>query len=350
MLPLVSRLVSLLLPLLLSLIVCGLIIALSGGDPAEALAALAVGAFGSAEGIASTLMKATPLMLVGLGVAFGLRAGLFNIGGEGQLYVGGIAAAAVGAWLGLPWLFHLPLTLLAGACAGGVWGAIPGWLKARRGVHEVINTIMLNYIAIHLADYLVNGPMAAGAAVSQTRPIAATATLPLLWSVPPAGVGYGLLIAMALCGLFYVILFDTPFGYEARAVGHNPEASRGGGIDVGRVTVRALALSGALAGLAGAVEVCGVHRTLYAQFSPGYGFDGIAVALLARNHPLGVIPAALLFGGLRTADRFLQLSAGVPRDLVVILQALIILFVGAEYVSKTAIQKILRGRQPSPTP
>ncbi len=337
---LLSRLISLLLPLLLSLFVCGLIVALSGGDPAEALVALVVGAFGSAEGVASTLMKATPLMLVGLGVAFALRAGLFNIGGEGQLYVGGGAAAAVGAWLNLPWAFHLPLTLLAGACAGGVWGAIPGWLKARRGVHEVINTIMLNYVAIYLTDYLVNGPMAAGVAVSQTRPIAGTAVLPLLWSVPPAGVGWGLGIALALCGLCHVLLFDTPFGYEVRAVGQSSEASRSGGIDVGRVTVRALALSGALAGLAGAVEVCGVHRTLYAQFSPGYGFDGIAVALLARNHPLGVIPAALLFGGLRTADRFLQLSAGVPRDLVVILQALVILFVGAEYVGKVVMRKV----------
>jgi simple sugar transport system permease protein len=296
-------------------------------------------------------MKATPLMLVGLGVAFALRAGLFNIGGEGQLYVGGIAAAAVGAMpLHLPWIFHLPLTLLAGACAGGGWGAIPGWLKARRGVHEVINTIMLNYVAIYLTDYLVNGPMAAGAAVSQTRPIAGTAVLPLLWSVPPAGVGWGLGIALVLCGLFRVLLFDTPFGYEVRAVGQSPEASRSGGIDVGRVTIRALALSGALAGLAGAVEVCGVHRTLYAQFSPGYGFDGVAVALLARNHPLGVIPAALLFGGLRTADRFLQLSAGVPRDLVVILQALVIFFVGAEAIGKSVTQKVVRGRQPSPTP
>ncbi len=194
----IVHLLSALLPLLLALLVCGLIVLLSGGSPVAALVALGVGAFGSAGGIASALTKAVPLMLVGLSVALSLRAGLFNIGGEGQLYLGGIAAAAVGILPGLPWPVHLPLTLLAGACAGGVWGAVPGWLRARRGVHEVIVTIMMNYIAIHLTDYLVNGPMAAGVAVSQTRPVSGTAVLPLLWRVPPGGVGAGLLIALAL--------------------------------------------------------------------------------------------------------------------------------------------------------
>ena len=332
---------SILFPLFFSLIVCGVLVALSGGDPFRVLGALFVGAFGSAEGITSTLMKATPLMFIGLAVAFGLRAGLFNIGGEGQLYVGGVAAAAVGiGFIRLPGPLHLPMSLLAGTCAGAIWGAIPGWLKARRGVHEVINTILMNYIAIHLTGYLVNGPMAASEAASRTRDIAESAVLPVLWSVPPVGVNAGLLIALILCGLLCILLYDTPYGFEVRAVGHNPVASFSAGIDVDRITIQTLTISGGLAGLAGAVEVCGVHGTFYAQFSPGYGFDGIAVALLARNHPLGVIVSAILFGGFRTADRFLQLTAGVPRDLVTILQAAVIFFVGGESFWKSQWQKV----------
>lgn len=307
-----------------------LITALFGGNPLTVLLALAQGAVGSPGAVAGTLVKSVPLMLTGLAVAVGFRAGLFNIGGEGQLYVGAIASTWVGMAWGLPAGLHLLAVLGAGALAGAAWGAVPGWLKARRGVHEVINTIMLNYVAIHLTDYLVRGPLKGDAYAARTRFVADTAQLPSLWNVPPTSVSIGLPIALLACAVCFWFLFRTAAGVRVRAVGEGPRAAELTGISVTRVTVWSMALSGGLAGLAGAVEVAGVHHAFYAQFSPGYGFDGIAVALLARNHPLGVIPAAGLFGALRTADRWLQLEAGVPKDLVVIIQAAAILAVGAQ--------------------
>ena len=307
------------------------VVALSGGDPGAVLSALAYGAFGSAPNLAGTLARTTPLLLTGLSVALAFRAGLFNIGGEGQLYVGALAAAWLGALgLHLPGPLYLTMVLLLSAAAGFAWGSVPGWLKAHRGVHEVITTIMMNHIAIQATDYLVNGPLKAEAYVARTSAIAPGAHLPVLWRVPPSDVSWGLAVAVAACAAGAWFLFRTAGGFEIRAVGLGPEAAETCGIPTRRVVVLAMSLAGGLAGLGGGLEVCGVHHTLYAQFSSGYGFDGIAVALLARNHPLGVIPAALLFGALRTADRWLQLSAGVPRDLVVVIQALTILAVGIQ--------------------
>lgn len=308
-----------------------LVIAFSGGDPGRAAGALVYGAFGTRTNAAGTLIKSVPLLLTGLSVALAFRVGLFNIGGEGQLYVGALAAAALGAAdLGLPRIVHLPLVLIAALVAGGLWGAIPGWLRASRGVHEVINTIMLNYVAIQATDYLVNGPLNAGGYAVKTKPLVAPAKLPSLWDVPPISVSWGIVIATVACLAGAWLLFHTPLGYELRAVGHNPEAAEATGIRPGSRIVIGMILAGAAAGLAGALEITGVHHTMYAQFSPGYGFDGIAVALLARNHPVGILPAALLFGALRTADRWLQLSTGVARDIVVIIQAVALLAVGIQ--------------------
>ncbi len=305
------------------------IVLLSGGDPLAVLSALFYGAVGTRSNLASTLVKSVPLLLTGLSVALAFRAGLFNIGGEGQLYAGGLAAAWLGGLqLGIPAPLYVPLALLGAVVAGGIWGAIPGWLKARRGVHEVINTIMMNHIAIQASSYLVGGPLRDGEYAIRTKEIASEAALPLLWSVPPIEVSWGIVLALLLCVLTTQILFRTATGYEIRAVGKGAAAATASGIATGRTLVMSMGLAGGLAGLAGGLEICGLHHTFYAQFSPGYGFDGIAVALLARNHPLGVIPAALLFGALRTADRWLQLSAGVARDLVIIIQALAILAVG----------------------
>ena len=304
---------------------------LSGGDPLAVLAALFHGAVGTRVNLAGTLVKTVPLSLTGLSVALAFRAGLFNIGGEGQLYVGALAAAWLGSLgLRIPAVLCVPLVLGAAAAAGAMWGAIPGWLRARYGVHEVINTIMMNHIAIQATDYLVNGPLRAADTAARTRDIVPQAMLPVLWETPPIELSWGILLAMAACACAAWVLFRTAWGYEIRAVGCGPVAAGAAGISVGRVLVGTMALGGGLAGLAGGLEICGVHHTLYAQFSPGYGFDGIAVALLARNHPLGVIPAALFFGALRTADRWLQLSAGVPRDLVVIIQAAAIFVVGTQ--------------------
>lgn len=306
-----------------------LIVALTGGSPVGALGALAYGAFGNPANVAGTLVKTVPLLLTGLSVAFAFRAGLFNIGGEGQLYAGAAGAAWIGAqdW-GLPAAVHLSLTLGLACALGGLWGGIAGWLRARRGVHEVINTIMLNYVAIHAVDYLVRGPLSAGPHTTRSADIDAASRLPVLWAVPPIEVSAGILIAVALCVAAWWTLFRTPFGIDFRAVGLNADAAGAVGISSARVTVVAMVVAGAFAGVAGGLEITGVHHTLYAQFSPGYGFDGIAVALLARSHPIGVLPAALLFGAMRNADRWLQLSAGVPRDIIVIIQAIAILAVG----------------------
>ena len=328
------------------------LVLLSGGDPLAVLEALAYGAAGSRVNLASTLVKTVPLLLTGLSVALAFRAGLFNIGGEGQLYMGALAAAWLGGLdLRMPALLLVPLVLGAAVAAGAVWGTIPGWLRARYGVHEVINTIMMNHIAIQAIDYLVNGPLRAANSVARTRDIAPQAALPILWDTPPIELSWGIVFALAACAGAAWLLFRTARGYEIRAVGQGPLAADTAGISVRRVLVGTMALGGGLAGLAGGLEICGVHHTLYAQFSPGYGFDGIAVALLARNHPLGVIPAALLFGALRTADRWLQLSVGVPRDLVVIIQAAAIFVVGAQgaftglYGRRHSFSKSLRRRR-----
>jgi general nucleoside transport system permease protein len=305
------------------------IVAITGGSPIEALQALAYGSFGTPANIASTLVKTVPLILTGLSVAIAFRAGLFNIGGEGQLYAGAVGAAWIGAMdLGLPAILHLLFVLGIAGLFGGIWGGIAGWLRARRGVHEVINTIMLNYIAIYAADYLVRGPLSAGRHTTRSQDIVSTAQFPVLWEVPPIQVSWGIMLAVIICVACAWMLFRTPFGFDFRAVGRNTDAADSVGISSKRITVLAMVLAGAIAGIAGCLEITGVHHTLYAQFSPGYGFDGIAVALLGRSHPLAIIPAALLFGALRTADRWLQLSAGVPKDIVIIMQAIAILAVG----------------------
>ena len=307
------------------------IVGLSGGSPIAALQTLAYGAFGTSLNLSGTIVKTVPLLLTGLSVAFAFRAGLFNIGGEGQLYAGAIGAAWVGSMaLGVsPWI-HLPLTLLVAAVLGACWGGIAGWVKARRGVHEVINTIMLNYIAIYAVDYLVRGPLSAGSHTTRSRDVVPEAHLPVLWETPPIGVSVGVFLAFGLCLACYWILFRTSFGIDLRTVGQNADAAETVGISSGRVFIIAMLVSGAITGIAGFIEITGVHHTLYAQFSPGYGFDGIAVALLGRSHPVAVVPAALLFGALRTADRWLQLSAGVPKDIVIIIQAIAILAVGLQ--------------------
>jgi ABC-type uncharacterized transport system permease subunit len=305
------------------------IVAATGGDPVETVRALVYGSVGNSVNLSSTLVKSVPLALTGLSVALAFRAGLFNIGGEGQLYVGAAGAAWIGALdLGLPAALHLPLTICVGSVFGAVWGGIAGWLKATRGVHEVINTIMLNYIAIYGVDYLVRGPLGSATRAARTADVVETSRLPVLWEAPPIEVSCGIVIALLLCVGCWWMLFRTPIGFDFRAVGQNPDAADSVGISSRNVTILAMTLAGAITGVAGCLEITGVHHTLYAQFSPGYGFDGIAVALLGRSHPIAVIPAALLFGALRTADRWLQLSAGVPRDIVIIIQAVAILAVG----------------------
>ena len=329
----------------LAIAIGSLIMWLAGYEPGPAFAALFKGAFGSPKATGNTLMRATPLILTGLAVGYGFRAGLFNIGAEGQLFMGGLAAAFLGVVLtGLPWAIFVPALLIASMLAGAAWAFVPALLKARIGAHEVITTMMFSYIARYFVSYLVVGPLKAEGMIPQTAGINGQAQLPRIESLfsaatleafPFLGLGrahLGIVVALVAAVVIWLILKYTTLGYENRAVGFSPYASETAGISVQGTIVKALCISGALAGLAGAVEVMGVHYKIFDQFSSGFGFTGIAVALLAKNHPLGVILAALLFGGLSAGAGTMQLEADVPQKIIWIIQALVIFFVAAEEI------------------
>jgi len=306
-----------------------LFIAAIGQDPGAVYARLLNGTFGDFYGFGQVLFKATPLIFSGLAVALAFKAGLFNIGAEGQLYVGAFCTAWVGFTLtGLPGLVLVPLCVVAGALGGAAWGIIPGYLKARFGTHEVINTIMLNFIAVALTGYLVTNVYIVPETIHTPR-IAAQAQIPRLEQFWPvfrgSPVNVSLFLALAVAVLAYVFLWRTKLGFELRAVGLNPWAAEYGGVSVASGIVTSMALSGGLAGLVGVDFVLG-YKYYYEQgFSAGVGFMGIAVALLGRNHPLGVVLAALLFGALSYGG--LVINSVVPKELVDILQAIVIVAV-----------------------
>jgi simple sugar transport system permease protein len=276
-----------------------------------------------------SLVLATPYIFAGLAVAIGFRCGLFNIGAEGQFFMGALGAAFVGySIVGLPWFIHLPLALLGGAAAGAIWGAIPGFLKARFGAHEVVNTIMMNWIAFRLSDWLLTGPMMAIGFRPVTPTIEATAELPRFFP-DPLRFNWGFPLALLIALLVYWFLFKTTLGFEIRAVGANPDAAKYAGMSVVRNFVLVMTLSGALAGLAGSAQVLGTDHWVGQGFSAGYGFDSIALALLGKSHPLGVVLAALLFGILRGGATRMQSMAGIPIDIISIIQGLVIIFIAA---------------------
>ncbi len=323
-------------------ILAGLQIWLETGDSARLLRAI----YPITEG----LRLATPYIFAGLAVALGFRCGLFNIGAEGQYFIGGLASVYVGyAVKGLPWFIHLPLALAAGMLGGALWASIAGFLKARTGAHEVINTIMLNYISYRLADYLlqVGGPMSRPGDSRPVSPeILPTAYLPQFFPNDLSiRLNTGLLLALLAVWFVYWLLFKTTVGFEIRAVGANPRAARTAGISVARNIVLAMALSGGLAGLAGAHDILGVLHFMPNAFFSGYGFDSIALALLGKSHPVGVLLAALLFGFLRAGAQRMQGVAHVPIDIISILQALIIIFIAAPEI----IRFIYRIRAPKET-
>ena len=280
--------------------------------------------------LGESLVIATPYIFAGLAVALGFRGGLFNIGVEGQLFVGGLAAAFVGYSIsGLPWILHLPLAMLAGIAAGAIWGAIPGFLKARTGAHEVINTIMMNYIAFRLTDFMLQGgPMTRPDGLPITPEIKPSAYLPAL--LPrPVRLHAGFFVALAMAALVYWFLWKTTRGFEIRMVGANPRAARYAGVRITRTVVLTMALSGALAGLAGANQVLGLDHKMVRAFSAGYGFDSIALALLGNSHPVGVVFSSLLFGFLRGGAARMQSVASVPVEIIRIVQGMVIIFVAA---------------------
>ncbi len=290
------------------------------------------------------LVTSTPYIFGGLSVALAFRAGMFNIGAEGQIFLGAIFSAYVGYSItGVPWFLHLPLAFLAGALGGFLWGFIPGFLKARTGAHEVITTIMLNYIAFRLSEYLLSGPMKRPGTPNPVSPIIQDSAKMIRFFDDPLRLHLGFFVALGVAYLVYWFLWKTKWGFDFRAVGSNARAARYAGMKVPLVITLSMAFAGALAGMAGANEVLGVNHNLAMAFSSGYGFDSIAIALLGSTHPLGVVLAALLFGFMRSGATSMMLATGIPIDIVSILQALILAFVAAPGI----IRAIYRLKQPA---
>lgn len=326
-----------LLAIAISFVFAAIVILAIGESPFAALGAILKGAFGSQTASLNLLLAATPLIFTGLAVAFAFNCGLFNIGGESQLMVGAFAAAACGYYLELgPWL-HIPIVIIAAASAAGFFAAIAGWLKVRFDIHEVISTIMLNYAAYSLLGYLVllpcfkeNGPN------PQTREILHSATLAHFFH--RHNLNYGLIIAVLAAFFIWFLLYRTTTGFNIRAVGLNPAAAEYSGVGVSKMVIFTMFVSGALAGLGGAERVMGVFEKYNSTAFVGYGFDGIAVALLVNNNPIGVIFSALLFGFLKTGGAFMNREIGVPVELVIIIQAVIIFFMAADRIVRNMLK------------
>ena len=344
----VQRLGQLLNPLLVpflailtAVILGGLIILAAGGDPIAAYRGLIQGAFGSPSALSETAVWATPYIFAGLAVAFAFKGGLFNIGAEGQIALGAVFAALIGyalpGWLhtSLPAYIHIPLAVGCGMLAGAIWAGIPGALKAYTGGHEVINTIMMNYIALNITSFLLNGPMRDPDPLdlsARTPEIAASARIPPLFNIPGMRVHWGFILALLVAVLIWWLLWKTTLGFEIRTVGANPDAAKYAGINVKKIIVITMAISGALAGLAGAIEVTALNYRHELGFSTGYGFDAIAIALLGKTNPYGVILAAILFGAMRNGATRIQFLTQIPIDIISVIQALMLLFVAADAI------------------
>ncbi len=314
----------------LAFVTVGIIVRVIGVNPFQALELLVVGALGSAESIGYTLYYATNFIFTGLAVAVAFHGGLFNIGGEGQAYIGGLGCGLAILALDryLPAWAMIPIAIAAAALFGAAWAAVPAWLQAWRGSHIVITTIMFNFVAAALMVYLmVNVLIAPGSMTPQSRGFEPSGFLPAMQG---SALNLSLALALMACVGVWVFLWHTPWGYALRTMGHNPEAAVYAGTDLRRMTMVAMCLSGALAGGVGVNELMGVHHRIVLDFPAGYGFAGIAVALMGRNHPLGIVLAALLFGALQQGGA--ELSFEIPaitREMVVVIQGLVILFSGA---------------------
>jgi len=328
-----DRLPSIAIPVvsvLLAFAIGGILIWLQGVNPLEAYRVLFSNALGTSEGLLRVMQKSTPLILTGLAVTVGLRAGLFNIGAQGQLLVAALGTAWAGYHFQMPMILHIPFALAFGMLCGAAWASIAGVLRAYRNVSEVITTIMLNSIAIALVDYLASEPFKeADQPLTRTPEIAPTAMLPTFGIVPS-----GFLIAIVVAVVFGWILTRTTQGFRFNTVGLNPSAARYAGISVKGTIVLAMAVSGALAGLGGAIETLGVTGRFEPAFNAGLGFDGITIALLARANPIATIPAALLIGTMRTGAAALQFQTGIEPEVVDVILAITLLFVSAPIVAR----------------
>ncbi|NGN44063.1 ABC transporter permease [Mesorhizobium sp. CGMCC 1.15528] len=345
--------------LIVAFIVAGLVVLLVGENPLHAAAVLVDGAFGSGQNIAYTLFYATNFIFTGLAVAVAFHCGLFNIGGEGQAYIGGLGVALVCLALDgfMPWWLIFPLAILGSAALGALWALIPAYLQAKRGSHIVITTIMFNFIAASVMVYLlVDVLKPAGSMAPQTRDFLPSAQLPKMgWllemfglSVRSAPLNISFLLALVMAFLVWVLIWRTKLGYEIRTMGFSPKAARYAGISETRIIIITMMISGALAGMMALNPIMGDQHRVQLDFVTGAGFVGIAVALMGRSHPAGIVPAAILFGVLYQGGAELAFEMpAISRDMIVIIQGLVILFAGAlEHMFRPAIQTLFASISP----
>ncbi|MDB4444236.1 ABC transporter permease [bacterium] len=330
-----KRIIVTLLPVwatVVALILGAGLILLAGVNPFRAYYALFMGAFSDIYGWNSTLIKTTPLIFAGLGVALAFKCGYFNVGAEGQLYLGGLGATLAGLYIhDVHPALHIALALGAGFVAGGIWSVIPGYLKARHAVNEIITCIFMYFIAVLLISYMVSGPLfEGGSQAAMSAEIEASARLPII--IPDTDVHLGILLCLVLVIIMQFIFAKTTLGFQITAMGLNPAACQYAGMNVVRSIIVVSFISGGLAGLAGASEIMGLKHRLYDAFSPGYGLDAIVIAFLAKSNPLGVMVASLFFGALRSGAGMMQRSTGVPTTAVMAIQGLVILFVAISLV------------------
>ncbi|MCC6146537.1 MAG: ABC transporter permease [Anaerolineaceae bacterium] len=333
----------------LGLLAGAVLIAISGVNPFTAYVAMLQGALGSPQAIANVLVRASPLLLGGVGVALGIKAGLWNVGIEGYMYAGAIGATWVGiAALPVSPLVHITLAILAAGVVAVIWGVAPAYLRAYRGVNEVISTIMMNYVAIFLVSYLVHEPQPMaepGSFFPMSLQLAPTARLPIL--LRGSSLHPGFIIGLAACILFYLILRFTPFGFRTRMLGVNPVGSRYAGVNVKRQILFVLLIGALAGGVAGAVEVMGLKGRLYMDFVAGVGYESVAVALLAAGNPLGVIASALFFAALKAGGATMSIQTGVGGPMTIIIEALCVIFViGVGYSERkrlTRADKAVKG-------
>lgn len=332
----------------LGLVVGAIALLIAGFNPIDAYSAMIVGVIGKPKFIAWTIIRSTPLILTGLSIAFAYKTGLFNIGAEGQFIIGALFATIVGAGIELPAIIHIPLTLLIAAIAGAVWGGIAGWLKSKFGINEVIATIMLNWIAFYLSNYLIRTSFLAQNNSETSISIHDSASIGIDWLKglvgPATSVNWGIVISIVVILIVSFILFKTTLGFELRGVGHNMFGAEYGGINVNRSILQSMAIAGLIAGLAGAIQVMGVsHNISVLAAQEGYGFDGIAVALIANSNPIGVIFSGLLFGAFKYGGTKMQ-AVGAPSEVVSIVIGSIVYFIALSSVLKMLYDKMKEKR------
>lgn len=319
------------LSILLGLLVGAIVLIISGNSPIEAYGAMIEGIIGKPKYIAWTIIKATPYILTGLSIAFAFKTGLFNIGAEGQFIIGALVATVVGYSINLPAIIHVPLTIILAGLAGGLWGSIAGFLKSKFGINEVIATIMLNWIAFYLSNFMISSSFISVPNSEASVNIQDSASIGIDWLKglvgPATSVNWGIIISIVLVLVIWFILTKTTLGFELRAVGHNKDAAEYAGIDVGKSILKSMAIAGLLAGVAGAIQVMGVtHNITVLAAQEGYGFDGIAVALIANSNPIGVIFSGLLFGAFKYGGIKMQ-SVGAPSEVINIVIGAIVFFI-----------------------